>query len=379
MYKPPESYYIKLLEDKKLSKIDMENLGLSQRFITESTLYTSLYVGRVISQYKDLYRVVTENGELTAEICGKFRFDVKTLSDYPAVGDFVMLDRSEDTGGNAIIHHILKRKSAFIRKAAGTSNDEQIVASNIDTVFICMSLNNDFNLRRLERYLGVAWDSGAIPVIVLTKADLCENLPQKLLEIDAVACGVDVLVTSSMSGDGYLSVKNYMCCGKTIAFIGSSGVGKSTLINRLIGENALETQKIRDDDKGRHTTTRRELVVLPSGGVVIDTPGMRELGIESVDLSKTFADIDELSTKCRFHDCTHTSEPNCAVQKAIDDGLLPEDRLINYIKLKKEAKYEGLNSKQIETEKLTAMFAEVGGMKNARKLLKEKNKKRQGF
>ena len=182
----------------------MENLGLSQRFVTESTLYTSLYIGRVISQYKDLYKVVTENGELTAEISGKFRFDVKTISDYPAVGDFVMLDRNEDIGGNAIIHHVLTRKSAFIRKAAGTSNDEQIVASNIDTVFICMSLNNDFNLRRVERYLGVAWDSRAIPVIVLTKADLCDNLSQSLLELDAVACGVDVLVTSSMSEDGYL-------------------------------------------------------------------------------------------------------------------------------------------------------------------------------
>jgi ribosome biogenesis GTPase / thiamine phosphate phosphatase len=197
MYKPPKSYDIKLLEDKKMSKIDMENLGLSPRFITESTLYTSLYVGRVISQYKDLYKVVTENGELTAEISGKLRFEAQTLADFPAVGDFVMLDRKEDTGGNAIIHQILTRKSAFIRKAAGTSNDEQIVAANIDTVFICMSLNNDFNLRRIERYLGVAWDSGAIPVIVLTKADLCGNLSQKLLDLDAVACGVDVLVTSS--------------------------------------------------------------------------------------------------------------------------------------------------------------------------------------
>ncbi|MCE5285815.1 MAG: ribosome small subunit-dependent GTPase A [Pelosinus sp.] len=362
-----------------MNKIDMQSFGLSQRFITEATLYTGFYIGRVILQYKELYKVVTESGEVTAEVSGKFRFAVKALSDYPAVGDFVMLDRNCDAGGNAIIHHVLTRKSAFIRKAAGTANNEQIVASNIDMVFICMSLNNDFNLRRIERYLGIAWDSGAIPVIVLTKADLCENLAEKMAELEAVACGADVLITSSSSEDGYLPVKNYIDRSKTMAFIGSSGVGKSTLINRLMGENVLATKKIRNDDKGRHTTTTRQLMLLPGGGVVIDTPGMRELGIENADLAKTFADIDELSQKCKFHDCTHTSEPHCAVQEAIREGLLPADRLANYIKLQKETKYEGLSSKQIETEKFTTMFKEVGGMKNARKFIKEKTKNRHGF
>lgn len=358
-----------------MDKIDMENLGFGERFSAEAGFYKNLFVGRVASQCKNLYRIITENGELTAEIAGKFRFDVMKQSDYPAVGDFVMLDRNMDAEGNAIIHHVLKRKSAFIRKAAGTSSDGQIVASNIDTVFICMSLNNDFNLRRIERYLSVAWDSQAVPVIVLTKADLCADLPQRLSEVDAIACGVDVLVTSSLINEGFPSVKKYLTPGQTVAFIGSSGVGKSTLINKLIGQDVFATQQVRNDDKGRHTTTRRELIVLPNGGVVIDTPGMRELGLEGADLAKTFTDIDELSAKCRFHDCTHTREPNCAVQKAIDDGLLSPERLVNYLKLKKEVKYEGLNSKQIETEKFTTMFAEVGGMKKARRFIKEKNRK----
>lgn len=354
----------------------MKKFGLTDSFASKAALYSDFYVGRILSQSKDLYRVMCENGEITAEISGKFRFEAKTLSDFPSVGDFVMLDRDISINGNAIIHHLLARKSAFIRKAAGTSNDEQVVASNIDFVFICMSLNHDFNLRRLERYLSIAWDSGANPVVILTKSDLCENVEERLREVEQISIGAKVLVTSAMHKDGYAKIMQYVKEGQTIAFIGSSGVGKSTLINCLLGEEKLNTNGLRNDDKGKHTTTRRELILLKDGGMVIDTPGMRELGLESVDLAKTFADIDALASICKFRDCMHTNEPGCAVQKAIRDGTLASERFFSYQKLKKEAAYEGLNAKQIETMKINEMFSSVGGMKKARKFIKEKNKRR---
>lgn len=354
----------------------MEKLGLTDRFIQESKQYKDLFIGRVSSQTKNVYKVITENGEILAEISGKFYFNVKDLSEYPAVGDFVMIDRMENSKGNGIIHHVLTRKSVFARKVAGSKEDLQVVATNIDTIFICMSLNNDFNLRRLERYLSIAWDSGAIPVVVLTKSDLCSEMESKLNEVSSIAIGVEVHVTSA-SDDGYQSLESYLSEGQTVAFIGSSGVGKSTLINRLLGQKVLDTSEIRSDDKGRHTTTRRELIMLPDLGVVIDTPGMRELGIISADLSKTFVDIENLAANCKFNDCTHTNEPKCAVQKAIKDGNLSVQRLESFRKLEKETKYEGLNSRMIEKEKLNDMFSEMGGMKNARKFLKEqKGKKR---
>lgn len=359
-----------------MSKTDLYTLGLTDLLEQESRLYAGLYLARVSVQHKNLYKVITETGEISAEISGKLAFDVQDKSGYPTVGDWVMVDRTLDTSGHAIISAILQRRSILERKAAGTALERQLIAANIDTIFICMSLNNDFNLRRLERYLAIAWDSMAIPVIVLTKADLCPNLSDKLSEVYSTAPGVDILITSSMSEEGYAEITKYIDYGRTVAFIGSSGVGKTTLINRLAGTEVLVTQEIDRHDKGRHTTTHRQLIVLSTGGIVIDTPGMRELQLETADLSKAFADIDELAQNCRFNDCSHHNEPGCAIKAAIGNGTLLVERFINYQKLQAELTYQGLNSRQLEQAKIKRMFGSIGGMKEANRSIKEKNKRR---
>lgn len=323
-----------------MTKINMISFGLSNQYTALAHEYNTDYkIARILSQEKGIYRVISENGEQLAEISGKFRYNTSILSDYPAVGDFVMID-CNDNQSHAIIHNILPRKSVFIRKAAGT-NTEQVVCANIDTVFICMSLNNDFNLRRLERYLSVTWDSGAIPVIVLTKSDLCDDIKSFINSVKEVAIGTDIIVLSAIEKDEYKKLLPYIENGKTVALLGSSGVGKSTLINQLLGENRLDTNGLRNDDKGRHTTTRRELFLLKQGGMVIDTPGMRELGLWDIDhgLDKSFSDIEYLFTMCHFKNCSHTSEPDCAVLKAIANGELSKERWQSYQKLKAEMRY----------------------------------------
>ena len=298
-------------------------------------------------------------------------FEATSNLQYPAVGDFVMIDDSIENA-HAIIHHILPRKSLFTRKAVGVADQIQVVAANIDIVFICMSLNHNYNLNRLERYISITWDSDATPIIILTKSDLSENLPTIMAEVKNAAPFCEVIVTSMFDENTAKSIGKYLNEGITAAFVGSSGVGKSTLINLILGKNEILTRETYLTDKGKHTTSSREIYPTIYGGAVIDTPGMRELGIVSADLSNSFSEIEELAESCRYNDCTHTNEPGCAVTKALEDGKIDSRRLENYFKIKREDTYDGLNAKEIENKKNERMFKDIGGVKNVRKLVKDK-------
>lgn len=327
-----------------MAAVDLRAYGLTDalmRQAREASGADNPVVGRVLSQAHGLYRVVGADGELFAEVAGKLRHAARSSADFPAVGDFVLMDRAGDGAGRAIVAQVLPRTSAFVRKEAGASLGQQVVAANIDTAFLCMSLVGDFNLRRLERYLTLAWESGAAPVVVLTKADACESLERRLVAVQSVAFGVDVLAVSSVQEGGWEAVRPYLEPGKTAALLGSSGAGKSTLVNRLLGEDVLETRAVRADGRGRHATTRRQLVLLPGGGLVMDTPGMRELGIGDATegLEQGFADVERLFSSCRFSNCTHASEPGCSVYEAIAEGELSERRWQAYRKLKAEAAF----------------------------------------
>jgi ribosome biogenesis GTPase len=301
-------------------------------------LARGLVPARVIVQQRGLYLLATSAGEAAARLAGRFAHEA-AAGDYPVAGDWVAVAlRPEEA--SATIHHLLPRRSAFVRKAVG-GGAAQVVAANVDVAFLVTSLNADLNPRRLERYLATAWDSGAAPVIVLTKADLCPDRDRDGLKarIEAVAPAVPLHVVSAVTGEGLDGLRASFASGQTAALLGSSGVGKSSLVNALAGASVMTTMPIREHDaRGRHATTHRQVVLLPDGRLILDTPGMRELGLWEADagVAATFADVEALAERCRFGDCAHTAEPGCAVQAALADGSLEGGRWRSYAKLQRE-------------------------------------------
>jgi len=299
--------------------------------------------GRVISESKGSYQVNSQYGELTAKIAGKMRYQAGVEQLYPAVGDWVVI-KPLINEEKATIHAVLPRKSKFSRKVAGERTKEQVVSANVDTVFIVSGLDGgrNFNLRRVERYLTLTWSSGATPVIVLNKVDLCPDADVFIRNVETVAPGISIHPVSAKERIGLEALRNYLIKGHTVAFLGSSGVGKSALINALLGIEKQEIGEVREGDRtGRHTTTRRELILVPGGGMVIDTPGMREIQMWAGEegLQGTFSDIEMLAEECRFGDCSHNAEVGCAVKAAIDRGDLDPARIESYRKLQNELSY----------------------------------------
>lgn len=322
---------------------DLEDFGWDEFFSSHFRQLnrSELTPARVTEEFKSFYKVRAERGEYLAEIAGKIKHQAARREDFPAVGDWVaILARPHE--GRARIEFILPRKTKLSRKTAGRELSEQIVAVNLDTVFVISSLNRELNLRRIERYLTMVWDSGARPVILLNKADLCAGAVARAAEVESIASGTPVHLLSALGKTGLETVQNYLIRGNTAAFVGSSGVGKSTIINAL-AETALRVQSVREhDDRGQHTTTSRQMIFLPAGGVVIDTPGMRELQLWNNEegAERAFEDIAALAQGCKFRDCAHHGEPGCAVGAAVNRGSLTLERLESYRKLLVELHFQ---------------------------------------
>ena len=305
-----------------------------------------LIPGRVIVQQRGLYRLATEAGELSAEVSGRFAHEAGEAG-FPVAGDWAGCAPRPGEGA-ATIHALMPRASLFVRRTAGPgAATGQAVAANVDLALLTASLNADLNPRRMERYLATAWESGARPLVVLTKADLCSDVAARVAEIEQVAVGVEVHAVSAVTGEGLAAVAAHLQPGLTAVLLGSSGVGKSTLVNALAGEALMAVGEIREDDAhGRHTTTHRELIRLPSGALMLDTPGMRELGLWEADagLAAVFGDVEReieaLAVDCRFRDCGHHGEPGCEVQAALADGRLDEGRLRSWMKLQRELAHQ---------------------------------------
>ena len=358
----------------------LERLGWSEFFSSQckqTETNSELVAARVAGENREMYRLLSANGEFMAEVSGKFRHEIQSRADFPGVGDWVLASM-RSTEGRATVHRVLARKSKFSRKIAGKKTEEQIVAANVDLVFAVSSLNSEFNLRRLERYVSLAWESGATPAIVLNKCDLCESAEEFRAEAESAAMGVRVILASAVRGDGIAEISEMMCgqskttasgappTALTAALLGSSGVGKSSLINSVLGKELLDTGSVRDcDDKGRHTTTTRQLIVAPGGGLLIDTPGMRELQLWDAreGIAQAFGEIERLAAMCKFRDCKHENEPGCAVQAAVEARTLDVERLESFHKLAREEKF--LAAKQdsavraAQTKSLKTMMKQV--------------------
>ncbi|MBN9682175.1 MULTISPECIES: ribosome small subunit-dependent GTPase A [unclassified Corallococcus] len=319
------------------------DLDVSLSSLISQSSSNTLVPGRVVRQQRGLLTVQTAGAAFLARASGRLLHQAQGVEALPTVGDWVLLQPPASGDGEALMHAVLPRRSLLKRREAGSEHDAQLIAANVDVVFLVTGLDGNFNPRRIERSLTVAWNSGATPVVLLSKADLADDAAERVLAVESLAPGVDVLAVSARTGLGVEDVRARLPPGRTGVLLGSSGVGKSTLANRLLDAARLVTQPVGPEDKGQHTTTHRELFVLEHGGLVIDGPGMRELGLwgdEEEGLATAFADVLALATGCRFSDCGHQGEPGCAVRAAVEDGTLSEERRASFQKLQREQAFQ---------------------------------------
>jgi len=358
--------------------VELKELGWDEWFEDKFAGYreSGLEPARVIAEHRERYIVRAQCGEMEAEVTGKFMYFAGSPSEFPKTGDWAAV--SVFKGENkAIIHNVVERKSKFSRKAPGTITEEQVIAANLDTVFIVQGLDNNYNPARMERYASAVRAGNIEPVAVLNKSDICPEYEAKVSETTSLLKNAAVIAASALTGQGFNELESIIKKGKTYAFAGSSGAGKSSIINRLAGREIAGVAEVREkDSKGRHTTTARELFILPSGAILIDTPGMRELGLweETGRSVPGFEDIDELAASCRFSDCRHEKEPGCMIRKAMEEGVLDPKRLKSYMKLKREAFH--LRAKVSEKAAFEKKQREKGFGKMVKAVMKEKNKRK---
>lgn len=336
---------------------ELSELGFGPFF--KEQMSSDAIPARIAAEHRGGYEVWSEEGAGLARLSGRLSLDLGGSA--PGVGDWVTLKAHPSPGQTTIIDGLLKRRTVFTRGAAGRQSRGQVVAANVDVVFAVCGLDEDYNVRRIERYLARIWASGAQPVVVLNKADICEEVEERIAEVTVSSMGVPVVATSSLFAKGLDGIRDRLGRGITVAFVGSSGAGKSTLINALLEEDRMATGEVSErDGRGRHTTTHRQLIVVPDGGLLVDTPGMRELQLVDEDgIDSVFSDIEQLASLCRFVDCSHTSEPGCAVLRAIEEGDLVLDRLEHFLKLQAEARSYEVRSDERQRRQADKSFAKM--------------------